>query len=109
MDSSNLKKSALLGAFWKFAERIGAQLVSLVVSVVLARLLTPDDYSVVGIATIFFSFCNVFITGGFNSALIRKKDADDTLRENALAIIKDKILVYGAEEGCSSLVKNGIC
>ena len=78
MDSSNLKKSALLGAFWKFAERIGAQLVSLVVSVVLARLLTPDDYSVVGIATIFFSFCNVFITGGFNSALIRKKDADET-------------------------------
>jgi len=78
MDGSELKKSALLGAFWKFAERIGAQLVSLVVSVVLARLLTPDDYSVVGITTIFFSFCNVFITGGFNSALIRKKDADDT-------------------------------
>ena len=78
MDNFNLKKSALLGAFWKFAERIGAQLVSLVVSVVLARLLTPDDYSVVGITTVFFSFCNVFITGGFNSALIRKKDADDT-------------------------------
>lgn len=78
MDNLDLKKSALLGAFWKFAERIGAQLVSLVVSVVLARLLTPDDYSVVGITTVFFSFCNVFITGGFNSALIRKKDADDT-------------------------------
>ena len=78
MDSLNLKKSALFGAFWKFAERIGAQFVSLVVSVVLARLLTPDDYSVVGITTVFFSFCNVFITGGFNSALIRKKDADDT-------------------------------
>ena len=78
MDGSGLKKSALFGAFWKFAERIGAQFVSLVVSVVLARLLTPEDYSVVGIATVFFSFCNVFITGGFNSALIRKKDADET-------------------------------
>ena len=77
MDNLDLKKSALFGAFWKFAERIGAQFVSLVVSVILARLLTPDDYSVVGITTVFFSFCNVFITGGFNSALIRKKDADD--------------------------------
>ena len=76
MDESELKKRALSGALWKFMERIGAHLVSMVVSVILARLLTPDDYSIVGIVSIFFMFCNVFITGGFNAALIRKKDAD---------------------------------
>lgn len=75
MDSSELKRSALSGFIWKFMERIGAQAVSLLVSIVLARLLTPDDYSVVGIVSIFFTFCNVFITSGFNTALVRKKDA----------------------------------
>ena len=76
MDNNELKMKAFSGALWKFAERIGAQLVSLFVSIVLARLLTPEDYSVVGIVTIFFALCNVFITGGFNAALIRKKNAD---------------------------------
>lgn len=61
---------------WKLAERVGAQVVTLAISIILARLLTPDDYSVVGVVNIFFAFCNIFITGGFNTALIQKKDAD---------------------------------
>ena len=77
MENDSLKKSAFSGFIWKFAERIGAQMVSLVVSIVLARILLPEDYSVVGIVTIFFAFCNVFITGGLNTALIQKKDADE--------------------------------
>lgn len=76
MGSESLKRSAFSGFIWKFAERVGAQLVSLIVSIVLARILLPEDYSVVGIVTIFFAFCNVFITGGLNTALIQKKDAD---------------------------------
>jgi len=76
MDDSQLKKKAFTGMLWKLMERIGAQLVTLIVSIILARLLTPDDYSVVGVVTIFFAFCNVFVVGGFNTALIQKKDAD---------------------------------
>ena len=75
-DSNQLKNSAFGGAAWKFAERISAQLVSLVVSIVLARILMPDDYSVVSIVNIFFVICNVLIIGGLNTALIQKKDAD---------------------------------
>lgn len=75
-ENDSLKRSAFSGFVWKFAERIGAQLVSLIVSIVLARILLPKDYSVVSIVTIFFAFCNVFITGGLNTALIQKKDAD---------------------------------
>lgn len=70
------KKSTLLGVIWKFSERICAQMVSLMVAVILARILTPDDYSVVGIVTVFFTFCNIFISGGLNSALIQKKNTD---------------------------------
>lgn len=76
MDNSQLKKNAFTGMLWKLTERIGAQMVTLIVSIVLARLLTPDDYSVVGVVTVFFAFCNVFVVGGFNTALIQKKDAD---------------------------------
>lgn len=77
MGNESLKKSAFSGFIWKFAERVGAQVVSLVVSIVLARILIPEDYSVVGIVAIFFAFCNVFISGGLNSALIQKKDVDE--------------------------------
>lgn len=76
MDNSQLKKSVFTGMIWKLAERVGAQAVTLLVSIILARLLTPDDYSIVGIVTVFFAFCNVFVVGGFNMALIQKKDAD---------------------------------
>ena len=78
MAGENLKKSAFSSVIWKMAERVSAQAVSLIVSIVLARILLPEDYSVVGVVTIFFAFCNIIITGGLNTALIQKKDADDT-------------------------------
>ena len=72
----NMKQKTFAGALWKFCERFLAQGVSLAVSILLARLLDPADYSTVSIVTIFFTFANVFITGGLNSALIQKKNAD---------------------------------
>ena len=62
---------------WKFMERVSAQLVQLVVSIVLARILAPSDYGAVAMVTIFIILANVLIEGGFSSALIQKKDADD--------------------------------
>ena len=59
--SSNLKKQAFSSVVWKLMERFIAQAVSLAVSIILARLLTPDDYSIVGIVVIFFNFANVII------------------------------------------------
>ncbi len=76
MNDTSIKSKAFNSFFWKFSERIGAQSVSLIVSIILARLLVPDDYSVVGIVGIFFAFCNVFISAGLNTSLIQKKDAD---------------------------------
>lgn len=73
----DIKSKAISGAIWKLLERMSAQLVSMIVAIILARLLDPNDYSVVGIVSIFFTFANVFISGGFNAALIQKKDADE--------------------------------
>lgn len=77
MSNSSLKKKTISGIIWKGLERSFAQIVSMVVSIVLARILVPEDYSVVSVVTIFFTFCNLFISEGINSALIQKKDADE--------------------------------
>lgn len=72
----NEKKLVLQGVLWKFAERIAAQLVSVIVSIILARLLTPDEYGMISIVTVFINIANIFATSGFGSALIQKKNAD---------------------------------
>lgn len=70
------KNSLLQNLTWKFAERITAQLVTLVVSVLLARLLDPSDYGIISIVTIFITLANVLVSDGFGSALVQKQDAD---------------------------------
>lgn len=72
-----MKKSNVLSNLsWKFAERISAQFVTLIVSIILARLLSPQDYGIIAIVTIFITFANVFVSDGFGSALIQKKEVD---------------------------------
>lgn len=70
-------KKALGGMIWTFGERICAQLVTFIVSVILARLLDPSEYAIVAIVTIFVTIANVFVSSGFGSALIQKKNADN--------------------------------
>ncbi len=63
---------------WKFLERGGTQVVQFIIQIVLARLLLPEDYGVVAIVTVFIAVANVFVQTGFNTALIQKKDINDT-------------------------------
>ncbi|MFR3431482.1 MAG: oligosaccharide flippase family protein [Holdemanella porci] len=62
---------------WRFAERCGAQLVTFIVSIVLARILSPNDYGTIALVTVFITILQVFIDSGLSTALIQKKDADD--------------------------------
>lgn len=75
--NAQLKVKTLSGLIWMFAERVGAQLVSFIVSIVLARLLLPEDYGTISLVTIFITICNVFVSAGFGNALIQKKEADE--------------------------------
>ncbi len=77
MSEGGLQRKVFSGLVWKFAERIGAQVVSFVVSMILARLLLPSDYGVIALITIFIEIANVFVSSGFGSALVQKKDADE--------------------------------
>ena len=70
-------ESVVKGFMWRFAERCGAQLVSFVVSIVLARILSPEDYGTIALVTVFTAILKVFVDIGLGTALIQKKDADD--------------------------------
>ncbi len=70
----NLGNNMLKGAVWSFIERIGIQAVSFVLGLVLARLLTPEEYGVVGLLIVFVTISQVFIDSGFAKALIHKQD-----------------------------------
>lgn len=69
-------KNIFTSLIWKFLERSGTQIVQFVVSIVLARLLSPEDFGVIALVMIFIQIANIFIKSGFNSALIQKKNAD---------------------------------
>lgn len=73
MSSTNV----ITNFFWRFLERCGAQGVTFIVSIVLARLLDPTVYGTVALVTIFTTIVQVFVDSGMGNALIQKKDADD--------------------------------
>ncbi len=72
------KQVVLSGFLWKFFERCGAQLVTFTVSIVLARILAPEVYGIASLVLVIINILEVFVNSGFGSALIQKKDADDT-------------------------------
>ena len=71
------RKKVLGNMLWRFLERCGAQGVTFVVSIVLARLLDPAAYGTLALVTAFTTILEAFVDGGFGNALIQKKDADD--------------------------------
>lgn len=75
----DISKNKLISSFiWKFAERCGAQIIQFVLQIVLARLLTPEDYGLIGLITVFISISLVFAQSGLGQALVQKKTADKT-------------------------------
>lgn len=71
------RNSLIINFVWRLAERCGAQFVSFVVSIVLARMLHPDVYGTVALVMAFTLVMDVFVSSGLGSALIQKKEADD--------------------------------
>lgn len=79
MSQQSLKDKTVKGTMWSAIDNVSQFGVQFIVSIVLARLLSPDDYGLIGIIAIFTVVCTAIINGGFSTALIRKKNptADD--------------------------------
>lgn len=77
METGNVKSSIVSSLIWKLLERSGTQGIQFIVQVILARLLSPEEFGVIAIVMVFILLANVFVQSGFNTALIQKKDADE--------------------------------
>lgn len=75
---SSLKQKTISGLSWSFIDKFASQFIGFVVGIVLARLLTPAEFGLIGMLTIFIALSNVFIQSGFNQALIRKIDCNES-------------------------------
>ncbi|MEW9925924.1 lipopolysaccharide biosynthesis protein [Clostridium butyricum] len=78
MSDKNTKGKVLSSLLWKLLERSGTQGIQFLVQIVLARILLPTDYGIISLIAIFIIIANVFVQSGFNTALIQKKDANET-------------------------------
>lgn len=73
----SLRRKTTDGMFWNTLERVFSKGVQFVFSVLIARLLVPEDYGIIAIANFFLSISDIFIDSGFSRALIRKKERDE--------------------------------
>ena len=71
------KQQVMGNMLWRFLERFGASLVSFVVQIVIARLLSPEHYGTIALVSVFITILNVFVDSGLGNALIQKKNADN--------------------------------
>lgn len=74
---SSFKKKILSGIVWQYFQRIGNQLIHFVVSLILARILMPEDFGIIALLGVFITISNIFIDSGFGNALIQRKEIDD--------------------------------
>lgn len=100
-----LKQKTIKGVAWSAIDNIAGYAVTFVVGIILARLLSPEDYGLLGLTGIFIAICKCFINSGFGSALIRKKDAtEDDYNTVFIFNLATSILLYGIMFVCAPLI-----
>ena len=73
----DLKQKTIKGVSWSFVEQVLTRGVNFIIGIILARLLSPTEYGLVGMLGIFIAISQLFIDGGLTSALIRTKDPSE--------------------------------
>lgn len=78
MDNANeLKTKTVSSVVWKLSERISVQLINFIVSIILARILLPEEYGIIAMVTVFITVADTFVSNGLGTSLIQRKDAND--------------------------------
>lgn len=109
MNNKTIKKnnnSIVANLFWRFGERVLAQGITLIVTLIIARILSPRDYGLIAIMLVFINLADVIVIGGFANALIQKKDCDDTDFSSVFFFnIVFSIIIYGIIFICAPLLE----
>jgi teichuronic acid exporter len=74
MNPSDLKNQAISGVIWNFFGKATSYVIEFIVGIILARLLSPREFGLIGTIVVFVALADIFINSGFSQALIRKKD-----------------------------------
>lgn len=99
-------KSALIrGVVWNSIEKVLMKGAAFIIGIVLARLLSPADYGLVGMLTVFIAIANVFIEGGFAKALIQRSNCSDLDYSTAfVSNVVMSIIIYLILFFCAPLI-----
>lgn len=103
----SLAQSAFWGTFWTLTDVIATKVLAFVIGIVLARLLSPEDFGIIGIIVVFTSLCDVIIESGTSNALIRKQNR--TKSDCSMAFFMNvvvAIIIYGVLLLISPFVAN---
>lgn len=96
------RQKTLSGLAWKTGARVAALVLQLVISVILARLLSPEEFGLIGMIVIFTGFAAVFVDMGFGAALVQKQDAEAVHYDSvfwvnaAMGLLLTALFVVGA-------------
>ena len=90
-----LKQKTVIGLFWSFSQQFSSQIIAFAVSIILARLLSPSDFGLIGMLSIFISLGNSLMDSGMTSSIIRTVDADQKDYSTVFLInITSSIVIY---------------
>lgn len=102
-----LRNKTISGIFWSFLQNVGSQGISIITIIVLARILTPRDFGLIGMLTIFIAISQALVQAGFNQALIQKKDTDEEDYSSVFYInLVASVLLYGILYFSAPLIAN---
>ena len=76
--SDSIKSQSISGLKWSAIERFGVQAIQFIIGLILARLLSPSDYGIIGMLAIFMAISQTIINSGFSSALIQNQNRTET-------------------------------
>lgn len=108
--TSELKEKATRGVLWNMIEQLGIQGIKFILGILLARLLSPSDFGLIGMVSVFFDLANVFTEGGLGIAYIQKpkvtqEDADTVFFTNLAASIFIFVALWFAAPAIASFYK----
>ena len=109
--SDSLKKKTVKGVRWSIIDNIGSRGITFIVGIFLARLLTPQDYGLIGVVSVFIALFNCLVDSGFSQALIRQKVVEDADYNSvfflniAVSIILIVILIFTGSSELTDIIQ----
>lgn len=107
MNNESIKAKTISGLLWKFGENGLSQAVNFVISIILARMLLPEDYGIIALVTVFITICDKLVVSGLATSLIQKKDADNKDFSTIFFFsLSASLVIYGILFATAPLIAN---